>query len=291
MLAVAVGEVGSGGEAAGEADRQHRHAGPAQEVARPLQPHGPGIWAVALDAARIHFRDDWHEVKAGVVFWARPKARTAPDGAGEWDGAVTSAQSYVAVAGSMEEAGGRLALEAARRGVADDAPVVCLGDGAPSIWVAFAAQFPRRVEVLDWYHAVQHLWAAGKGVYAEEWAAAAWVRARKQELWDGRVEEVLAALHAAVANEATGAAAGAEIHYFETNAERMRYPQYRAAGYPIGSGTVESACKRVVGARAKGAGMRWSKEGVQAVLNLRAELLSERWEQSWPLTRPHASAA
>ena len=91
---------------------------------------------------------------------------------------------------------------------------------------------------------MQHLWAAGQGLYAEEWAVAVWVRARKQELWDGQVEEVLAALHAAVANEASGAAAGAAIHYFETNAAWMRYPHYRAAGYPIGSGTVESACKR-----------------------------------------------
>ncbi len=60
--------------------------------------------------------------------------------------------------------------------------------------------------------------------------------------------------------------------------------EYREAGYPIGSGTVESACKRLIGARLKGAGMCWSKRGSQGVLTLRAELLSDRWEQSWPRT-------
>ena len=68
--------------------------------------------------------------------------------------------------------------------------------------------------------------------------------------------------------------ATSEIHYFETNRHRMRYAEFRAKGYPIGSGTVGSACKRVIGARLKQAGMRWTKTGVQAVLNLRAQLLS-----------------
>jgi hypothetical protein len=82
-----------------------------------------------------------------------------------------------------------------------------------------------------------------------------------------------------------GETAREQIHYFETNKERMRYCEYRAAGYPIGSGTVESACKRLIGARLKGAGMCWSKRGAQGVLTLRAELLSERWEESWPKSR------
>ena len=83
----------------------------------------------------------------------------------------------------------------------------------------------------------------------------------------------------------TGGAAAAQEHCFATNAARMRYGAYRAAGYSVGSGTVESACKRLVGTRAKGAGMRWSVDGVQAVLNLRAEELSGRWAQSSALTQ------
>lgn len=82
-----------------------------------------------------------------------------------------------------------------------------------------------------------------------------------------------------------GEAAAEQIHYFETNKQRMRYSKYRAKRYPIGSGTVESACKRLIGARLKGASMCWSKLGAQGILTLRAALLSGTWEQSWPMTR------
>ena len=108
----------------------------------------------------------------------------------------------------------------------------------------------------------------------------------EKKLWEGKVEGVIRVLHKESVREgAEGEAAREQIHYFETNKERMRYSEYRAAGYPIGSGTVESACKRLIGARMKGAGMCWSKRGAQGVLTLRAELLSDRWQQSWPKTR------
>ena len=110
-----------------------------------------------------------------------------------------------------------------------------------------------------------------------------WVEARKEELWEGEVEAVLTALKA---GEATS-----EIHYFETNRHRMRYAEFRARGYPIGSGTVESACKRVIGAQLKQAGMRWTRAGAQAVLSLRAQLLSGRWDAILPATRSQLTFA
>lgn len=151
--------------------------------------------------------------------------------------------------------------------------------------------FPKRVEILDWWHALEHLWAASNGVFGEGSAQAKeWLEARKQELWHGRVEAVLVALQQAAQSE-RGEAAAKEIHYFETNKERMRYDQFRARGYPIGSGTAESACKRLVEARLKQSGMCWSKGGGQAVLNLRAALLSNRWEEAWQDSRPLPKAA
>ena len=245
-------------------------------------PEEAGVWAVALDAAKVRFEDGWHDVKAGVVFWAQPQWEE-----GQLAGAKATAQSYVGEVGPMEQAGSRLYGEAVGRGM-DPAEemVVCLGDGAPSNWSQFGLHFPKRVEVLDWYHAVEHLWAAGKDRWGEgSVQAKEWVAARKEELWEGQVEMVLAALDRA------GEAVAAQVHYFETNQERMRYAQFRARGYPIGSGTVESACKRVIGARLKQAGMCWSKAGAQAVLSLRAELLSGRWNTIWPATRPQSKAA
>lgn len=119
-----------------------------------------------------------------------------------------------------------------------------------------------------------------------------WVKQWEKELWAGRVEAVIVALHRESRREGeAGEAARSEIHYFETNKARMRYAECRTRGYPIGSGTVESACKRLIGARMKGAGMCWGKPGAQGVLTLRAELLSERWEQSWTKPRPFPKVA
>ena len=185
----------------------------------------------------------------------------------------------------MEEAGARLYREAVRRGI-DPAKdlVVCLGDGAPANWSQFGLHFPNRVEVLDWYHAVAHLWAGARDRLGEDSAQMeAWVESRKEELWRGDVAAVLTALPV---GDRTS-----EVHYFETNRRRMRYAQFRARGYPMGSGTVESACKRVIGTRLKQAGMRWTQVGAQAVLSLRTPLLSGRWDAIWPLTRPQPTPA
>ncbi len=147
--------------------------------------------------------------------------------------------------------------------------------------------------MLDWYHAVEHLWAVGNGIFGQGTTeAVGWVKRWEGELWEGRVEAVIVALHRESKREGeAGEAAAEQIHYFQTNRERMRYSQYRAMGYPIGSGTVESACKRLIGTRMKGAGMCWGKRGAQGVLTLRAELLSDRWKQSWPKTRTLTKAA
>jgi len=243
-------------------------------------------WAVALDAAKVRFKDGWHEVKAGAVFWV--ETATGSEGVGEQGRAGRARareQSYIAEVGSMEEAGARLYAEVIERGVdPGEESLVCLADGAPGIWSQYALHFPHRVEVLDWYHAMEHLWAAGNGVLGEgTQPAKLWVAAQEQLLWDGRVEEVIANL-GALAEAPGGEAAREQIHYFEVNTERMRYPHFRAEGYPIGSGVVESACKRVVGARLKQAGMCWNKAGARAVLALRTARLSNRWDQAWLAT-------
>jgi len=238
------------------------------------------LWCVSLDAAKVRFLDGWHEVKAAVVF----QAQSQP---GEDERVRAVRQSYLAQVGPMDRAGERLYAEAIRRGVRPTREkVVCLGDGAPANWSQFDLHFPTRIEVLDWYHATQHLWAAGKGVFGEGTQAAQnWVEAQKESLWAGKVTSVLDNLRQVAISE-HGQAAADEIHYFEANQKRMQYAKLRQKGCPRGSGTVESACKQVIAARARLAGMRWSEEGLQAVLSLRAEILSDRWDETWPLTRP-----
>ena len=238
------------------------------------RPREPQTWVCGLDAAQVRFRDGWHEVKVGAV---APLQKKPP-------------QSYAVEVGAMEQAGEKLYAEVVRRGGDPGRDeMVCVADGAPGNWNQFALHFPRRVEVLDWYHATEHLWAAAHGVYGEGTAAAkAWEERAERALWEGRPQEVLELL-AEAAREPKGEAAAAEVHYFATNRGRMLYPQYRERKYPIGSGMVESACKQVILARARGAGMSWTKEGLQPVLAVRAEFLSDRFHQAWALIHPRTA--
>jgi len=144
-----------------------------------------GVWGVALDAGKLRYQDGWHDAKAGVVFWA--EAALNEQGEGEVDGGRATRQSYIAECGSMEDAGGRLAAEAWRQGIGADEVVVCLADGAPSNWVQFDEHFSNRVEVLDWYHAMEHLWAAGNGIFGQGTPeAVGWVKQWEAQLWEGR---------------------------------------------------------------------------------------------------------
>ena len=231
-------------------------------------------WECSLDAARVHFRDGWHDVKAGVTCPLKGKQRT----------------SYIVEVDSMERAGERLYAEVARRGGNPDRDsMVCVADGAPTNWVQFEAHFTERVEILDWYHATEHLWTAAKGVYGEGTdEAKVWEQCAERALWAGKPETVLKMLTEA-AQQPGGQAALGQQHYFETNQQRMQYPTYREQGYPIGSGRMESGCKQAIIARARQSGMTWSKQGLQPVLSLRAELLSGRFDQAWSLTRQAAA--
>lgn len=237
---------------------------------------------LTLDATETLFLDSWHESKVGAVYEGEP------DGEGQ-DEAVRI--SYVSgVREECEPFGKRLYQEACRRGVEGAGEVVALADGAPWIWNLVAEHFPQAVQILDFYHASERLYAVGKAVYGEGAAAGKrWAEANRERLVRGQVRGMLQSLRAlspptAEGREAVRLARG----YFETNRQRLRYAEYRARGYQIGSGVVEAGCKQVVGARCKGAGMRWTQAGAQPVLALRCLLLSHRWDQHWHLLKAAA---
>jgi hypothetical protein len=143
-------------------------------------------------------------------------------------------------------------------------PVVILADGAPGIWALAARCFgEERVEIVAAWHAVQHLWTVGKTLYGEGSAeATAWVKAAETELWEVGPLPVLQRLKATVPPTPEAAEVlRIERAYFTTNAARMRYPQFRPQGLPVGSGAIESAARHLVQQRLKGAGMRWSEPG------------------------------
>lgn len=275
------------------------------ELPRRQATHGDVVWrkrvapesetmAVSSDGVLIHIRDEgWKEVKAVSISAVMPDLvapdLVAPDDerlaapsvtlqrhsyrAGLWD-AATFANHHWA--------------EALRRGVDQARTVVCVSDGAAWIWAMVFICFAVRVEVLDFWHATQRLWTIARTRFASEAEATQWVALQRTALAQSRLRQVLQQVrqlyprHQTLPLEVRQA-----LGYLCHNRRRMDYAAFRAAGYPIGSGTIESACKTVVQARMKQAGMRWSRDGAQAMLALRALLLSERWHELSTLVPPN----
>jgi hypothetical protein len=139
--------------------------------------------------------------------------------------------------------------------------------------------FPDAVQIVDWYHAAEYIWAVAHAVYGEgSQAAQEWAEARLDELWEGKLRHVLQALCTHLNSDLEEDPAQQAITYFKNNRHRMRYPEFRSQGYQIGSGTIESGCKRVIGARLKQAGMTWTLEGARQVIKARSMYLSDEWD-------------
>lgn len=173
----------------------------------------------------------------------------------------------------------RVIREATRRGF-DRAPRrVVLGDGALWIWNLASVLFPGAIQIVDRFHAKQHLSDVGKSIYGSPSdLGLKWARDRHDELDAGNIDAILAALriHSAKDEEARKC-----IEYVERNCERMRYQEFRAAGLCTSTGVVEAGCKVAVGTRCKRAGMHWTVQGVDAIIALRCSKLSGRFEDFW----------
>jgi hypothetical protein len=156
--------------------------------------------------------------------------------------------------------------------------VVIVGDGAEWIWRR-ASMFPRRCEILDFWHAVEHAWDFARVRFGPESKQAVnWVGRIVEDLRAGKVGAVLARLRKLeVKGDEEREALATLIRYYNDNQERMKYDEYLRKGYGIGSGAVESAHKQVVHARMRQAGMRWSERGAQRLLALRILLLNDQW--------------
>jgi hypothetical protein len=197
--------------------------------------------------------------------------------------------SYVGAIEDCEEFGRRLYAEAWRRGWARAEKHVVLGDGAEWIWNQAELHFPGAIQIVDLYHARQHLWDLSAKLYpSDSPAQRRWVMVRKDKLDDGKIEALIRLLRAAVASHPDLAKEiDTEAHYFETNKERMRYPQFRERGLFVGSGVIEAGCKTVLG-RLKQSGMFWTQRGANAIIALRCCQLSGRFENYWESRRAPA---
>lgn len=152
--------------------------------------------------------------------------------------------------------------------------LVFLGDGATWIWNLVDKYYPNAIQIVDWYHAEEHLEEVAKAAFSGLPERSAWLEDATQALWDGQVEQVVTAC-ASLAHSCSEAHAA--VTYFSNNIRRMRYDQFRAAGYMIGSGTIESACKQIVSQRLKLPGAQWSVSGAVQTAKARAAWLSGLW--------------
>jgi hypothetical protein len=170
------------------------------------------------------------------------------------------------------------------RNLGHDRPVVCLMDGERALWEAQRVYFPEAVGILDLFHVMERLWTAAHCFHAEgSDAAEDFVADRLRGLLEGRVGYVIGGLRQRLTKHQLSGSRrktlNSVITYLENNRDQMRYDAYLRAGYPIGSGVAEGACRHLVKDRMEQTGMRWTVSGAQAMLHLRATYLNDQWDE------------
>jgi len=191
--------------------------------------------------------------------------------------------TYVGAIEDAQEFGRRIFTEAIRRGSRRAEQIIALGDGAVWIWNIADEHFPGAIQIVDLYHARQHISDLAKVLYGPGTPRAkAWTESRISELDAGEIETLIGSLNRLRPSTATGKDETRKaLAYLATNAHRMRYADFRRRGLFVGSGVVEAGCKTIIGHRLKQSGMRWTVRGANAIIALRCCELSGRWEAFW----------
>lgn len=221
---------------------------------------------VSMDGGMVCILGEgWKELKVGVVSGFEQNKTSD-----EAQVRLTN-MDYRAVIGSVDEFEAVLWALAVKQLVPYAGRLLVVADGAQWIWRLVSNLFPVCVQILDYYHAKQHLAQAAHACYPDdEGAAQSWFKQMSDCLFQGEIWKIIAHLEAH--QQATS--------YFVNQQRRMQYQQFRAAGYPIGSGAVESAIKQFK-QRLTGAGMRWSRVGAERMVTIRAAVMSGTLQDLW----------
>jgi hypothetical protein len=237
----------------------------------------------SMDGASMNVRQEgWKELKIGVVFDIAVGPTKDKETGEIVDLAHAINNSYVAHLGGPDILGEKTWAEARRRGWEQAQDTAVLGDGAPWIWNQAALHFGESHQIVDWYHAKEHLIAAARLLKQEGTAAfTRWLNSRETLLYQGHADRIAAELEKSAGNGATNTAElTTAANYFRTNHHRMNYIEMREEEWPIGSGMVESGAKQFK-ARFAGPGMRWSRTGAENLLPIRSAVLSGCFDQMW----------
>jgi hypothetical protein len=244
----------------------------------PPGPPGPVVQQVSVDGAMVPLvHGEWAEVKTLAIGTVERRA-----GRGEPRATALSYFSRLADAATFYRLAG---LECHRRGTATAQTVCGVVDGAPWCQHCLDWHCPQAVRILDFAHAAEHVSRAAQAVFGAGTAALSeWLGPQLHTLKHGDPAAVLAALRAlpvAAAADPAAATRDEVQQYLEARWAQIQYATFCAAGYPIGSGLVESANKLVVEARLKGSGMHWARANVNPMVALRAAACSDRWAAAW----------
>jgi hypothetical protein len=222
------------------------------------------------------------EVKLGCVF---TQTKWDEEGFAIRDPDSTT---YTGAIETAEEFGKRIYVEAWKRGWSRAQKKVVMGDGAEWIWNLAEQQLPGAVQIVDLYHARQHLWELARKLHPNDQVTQkAWMMVHQKRLLDkGKIEKLVVALRSIVStNPEVVDKIRTESDYFERNTERMRYPKFRRQHLFVGSGVIEAGCKTVIGSRLKQSGMFWTVRGANAIIALRCCYLNARFENYWEQRR------
>ncbi len=237
----------------------------------PDESAGPDTRLLSMDGGMVNIEGEgWKELKVGLVGTVIADEPASRD---EVPIVHTTAAHYCAVLGDVATFTPVLLDLARRTGFEQTAHSCITADGAAWIWNLADAHFPDSVQIVDWYHARQHLALAAQALFPDRPVRAnAWFHAHTDDLFDGHLKPIVAELqHAGL----TGAAA-----YFQNHQTRMGYADFQEDGYPIGSGSVESEVKQFKH-RLDGPGMYWSRQGAENMILIRAAVLDGSFDTRW----------
>lgn len=249
----------------------------AGETSHSLEGHRDDLHYLMLDGAMFLTREDsWSEAKMARIFKAGDHFELS-----EKRGWIRESQYVVHLGGHGDF------LEKLEYQIHCLGNIVILADGARWIWDWAEATYPEMVQILDYYHATEHLWAFAREYLKDESQRKVWVEAQTALLWDDGVAKLIQTLEQLpdLVTKSVEKMRNALVSYYRTNQKRMMYRTFREAGLLIGSGPIESANRNVLQKRLKLSGQRWSEFGWQAVANLRALEKSGRWNEMIALTQ------
>jgi hypothetical protein len=255
---------------------------------------GPQRLYGSLDGAKVHVRGDkehpWRELKVGAWFTTAQDPPRSPDE--DWEIHATDITYYADVC-EARIFGDLLWATGCQRHAQLAQELIFLGDGAEWIWTLVREHYPEAIQIVDWFHAAEYIAPVAKAAFPTEAEQMTWSRDVRTALWQGDLNGVIQAFRAYCDHPDAGKAAGQAVTYFTNNRHRMRYPEYRAKGYQIGSGTIESGCKRIATQRLKVAGAIWNLDNAVKTAKARAALLSGQWDTITARRQhlPHSLAA